>query len=478
VITPGNRTRLYSYSVRSAAHPIFLPWKDNHVAGADVRRFSRDQRGAVTTYITGIMYGALHVLASIFLHPALIISLFVSRLTSSYTTIGLVVGVGTVAWYLPQWTIGPLLSGRRRKLPWAVSAGIVRAAALILLAYVAYRGDRLSDAQLLRSFFILYVAYSLSAGLSAALMEGILLRGIPDNRRSRFFRQRTLWAGISALAASLVIRRIFDSGFNFPRDFTLLFAAAATALSAATFFSARLHEPARMAPTATPLKRLAQEIPAVFDAPDVRRFLIFRWTLALAALGDPFYIIYAIRVLDIPTTMVGLYVLIFVGARLLSVPLWNRITERQGHRAALQYASLLRLLTPLIAILLPFLLDTSLYQERINAPMAASYLFGLVFAVSGIAMAGLDAGGSGYLNEIASPQVRTSAVNVTNVGLAIAALSPILGGYLIGRFDFERAFLAAGLAAFVSVLLGGALRDSHARIKRPTTNWRLGRSRL
>ncbi|MDQ3045582.1 MAG: MFS transporter [Chloroflexota bacterium] len=447
------------------------------MVGADIRRFSRDQRGAVATYITGITYGALQMLAGVFLHPTLIVSLFLSSLTSSYITIGLIVGSGTVAWFLPQWTIAPLLSGRRRLLPWAVSASIVRAAALILLAYVTYRGDRLSDAQLLRSFFILYIAYSIAAGLSAAFMEGILIRGIPEDRRTRFYHQRTFWAGLAALAGALVIRRVFDTGPTFPRNFTLLFAAAAAALIAATFFSARLHEPIRGALSATSPRRLIRELSLTVGAPEPRRFFAFRWVLAVSTLAEPFYIIYAIRVLDVPISMAGVYVLVFLGARLFSTPVWNHVVGLQGPRTTLQYAALLRLVTPLVAILLPFLFETSIYRERVDASATASYLFALVFILSGLAQAGLDTGGFRYLNDVVSPQARATTVGVANVGLAIAAFSPLLGGFLIGRFDFERAFLGAGLAAFLAVLLSGALRDAHIRPRR-AANWRLGRARI
>ncbi len=445
------------------------------MAGADIRRFSVDRRGQALNVLLGVVSGALLVLADTLLHPIIVLPLFVSELTDTYALIGLVPAIAAGAWFLPQVLASVVVRGRRR-LPWATGASVVRTAAVILLAYVGYRADGLTDAQLLRSFFICYLAYILAAGFAAAPANDVLVKAIAGERRGRFFAQRVLWAGLLAVAAGVVVRAVLGGGPAFPRNYTLLFVAAAAALTAATFFQAQIREPIRLGSGVGGRGRGWRRADLFLADANLRRFLLFRVVLSLAAIADPFYVVYARRELEASGRLIGLYLLALVLAQLLLGPLWRELGRRQGSKAVLQVSALVRLLVPLVALILPYIADTALYQDRVNDDRMLSYGFAAVFVAYGAALAGQVQGNFAHLLAVAPGESRRGYTALANILLAPIAFVTVLGGAVIERYGFDRVFLVATLASLVAVFASGALTDTHVRSRPAAEAWRLRRA--
>jgi MFS family permease len=211
--------------------------------------------------------------------------------------------------------------------------------------------------------------------------------------------------------------------------------------------------------------------------PTVRRFLTVRLALALAAIADPFYVVYGLRELDLELTAIGYFLAALVGARLLAGPLWSFGLRRRGSRTVLQLAGLCRLLVPLVALLLPYLAETELYRERVTDARVTSALFGLVFAVYGLALAGLSAGSFAFLLDAVSPPERSHTFALTNLLLGAVALVPFAGALLVEAYSFETVFLAATLATLTGIFLTGALPDTNVRVRTGAAAWRLRRAR-
>ncbi len=445
------------------------------MAGADIRRFSVDRRGQAFNVLLGVVSGALLVLADTLLHPTIVLPLFVSELTDTYALIGLVPAIAAGAWFLPQVLASFVVRGRRR-LPWATGASVVRTAAVTLLAYVGYRADGLTDAQLLRSFFICYLAYVLAGGFAASPTNDVLVKAVAGERRGRFFAQRALWSGVLAVAAGIVVRAVLGDGPAFPRNYTLLFLAAAAALTAATFFQARIREPIRLGGAAAGRGRGLRRADLFLADPNLRRFLLFRVVLSLAAVVDPFYVVYARRELGASGRVIGFYLLALVLARLLLGPLWRELGRRQGSKAVLQVSALVRLLVPLVALILPYVADTPLYQDRVEDDRLLTYGFAVVFVAYGAALAGQVQGNFAHLLAVAPNELHRGYTALTNILLAPVAFVTILGGAAIERYGFDRAFLVATLAGLVAVFASGALTDTHVRTRPTAEAWRLRRA--
>lgn len=434
----------------------------------------------------GAASAGLTVVGDTLLLPTLVLVVLVSGLTNSYLTIGAVPALGAAAWFLGQLVAAPVAAASGRKLPWATGAALVRAAALTLLATVVHRADRVSDTELLRSVLICFGACAFASSFGATLATEVYARSIPPIRTRLFFRVAQVWGAAAAVASGLIAARVLGShGSDYPRNFSQLFVAAAVAGGGSVLLLLLIREPGRTlggsrtrlaASGATGLLR-GTGLSALGDA-TFRRFLVFRVALGLVAVADPFYIIFAQRELGIAATYLGWYVLAFVAARVASAPLWSWLTQRQGTRIALQLASLIRILPPLVAVLLPYLVDTEVWRDRATDDRAVPIAMGICFAALGVALAGLSAAGFGYVLETATASTRSGAITLSNLVLTIAAAAPIAGGVLLRETDadFERLFLTSAGIALVAILVGGLLTPARARPRVPATAWRLRRS--
>jgi hypothetical protein len=418
--------------------------------------------------------GVLIALAEALLHPTIVLVFFVSELTGSLQTIGLVVTVGMLGWYIPQvlmpWVAGP----SSRQMPWALGASLVRAAAVIFLAYTGYRNDA-SDAERLRSFFVCYVAFCVASGFTQTPINELIARGLPGRRLDSMIRNRNLAAGLLAVIAALVAREsLGPNGPAFPRNITLLFIAAATAISAATFFIARIREPDVLprGGTAGAAPRLAALWRTLLDGA-FRRYLLFGVLLAVSTLADTYYVVYARREYDLPPRMIGTFLAIFAAAVLIASPLWSGIARSGGARAALQAASTLRVIAPLSMLFLPYAIESKFYQDRVGNEQVLFYLLAIPFALQGIALRGLAFGNFAYVAAITLPERRAAYHILALSPMLVAAFAPIAGARLIGRWGFERLFLVALLTGFVAILASGLLAQTSSRIRSPVGAWRL-----
>ncbi len=447
------------------------------MAGAEIRRYSTDRRGLTLNVFLGIAGGALAALAETLVLPIIVLSFFVGQLTNSFVVVGLVPAFGIGLWLVARLPATILVSPRRRKLPWAIGASLIRAAATALLAAICFRAGQQSQPQLLRAFFICYVTYCLASGFASVPTAAVVAKAIPHDGRPLFFRQRNLWGGVAGVIAGIVIAQLLGDGAPaFPRNYALLFLAATVCQTATAFFIATLREPVRVSTTRVPVLSLElAAVPKALADPNYRRFALFRILLSFASLADPFFVIFAVSELAVKPRIVGWYVIAFVLGRLLSTPFWIALSRRSGERTTLQVASLVRLLAPLIALMLPFVVGTNLYREHVSDSRTVAVIFGLAFLALGVSLAGQAQANYAYVAEFASERFHPTYVGLTNALLAIVAFAPVIGGMLIERFNYPILFLIAAMVGLMAVFASGALTDTHVRTRRAAAVWRLRR---
>lgn len=448
------------------------------MVGAEIRRYASDRRGQALNVFLGIAGGALGSLAETLLLPTIVLTFFVGQLTDSYVVVGLVPAVGVGCWLLARIPATIFVAPQRRKLPWAIGAALVRAASTALLAAVCFRATEGAEPQLLRSFFICYVAYSLASGFTGVPIAYVVAKAIPHDARPFFFRQRTVWSGVMGLVAGLVLVQLLgEAGPRFPRDYALLFLAATVCQTATAFFIATLREPIRISDSQRgSLNSVLGSLPQAIADANFRRFLSFRVLFAVASLSDPFLVIFAASELALPASYVGAYVMALVGGMLASSPLWLSVERRSGYRGVLQLSALIRLVAPLLALMLPFLARSDIYQENVTSDTVLPVLFSLAFVAIGVSLGGQSRASTTYLSEIAPGRRRESFGSITNGALAVSAMAPLLSGWIVERRDFPTLFIAAILIGLLAVFVSGALTDTHVRTRPNATAWRLRRA--
>lgn len=446
------------------------------------RRTRRERFRYRHNFAFGVANGALLLLGDTLIHPTLVLVVFVSQLTTSNLLIGLVPALSVGLWFLPQFLAAALVQGRRRQLPWAAWASIVRAAAVgILGAAIAAIGEG-NPALLLTVFILAYACYNLAAGFAFVPLVELSARVIPADRRGLYFSQRNFWGGVLAfLAGFLINRALANSAAPLGSTFGVLFFGSFAVLSLAAYTTAQMSEvPVRRPARRPPILFWLQQVPELLGQAPLQRFLVYRMLLALGTIADPFFVVYAQEVLGAPPAIAGLYLSAMAISRFASNLFWGRVADRWGNRVALQTTALIRLLMPLLALTLPPLLSWEALAGRVpGGDSTIHYVYSLVFVAYGVALSGQTLANLTYALELAGPDARPAFVGLVNTMLGLVSFIPLVGGSLVDRFGFEFVFLVALLIALASVLASGLLPQTRGApgLYRLATGWRRPRTR-
>ncbi len=429
--------------------------------GSEIQFTSLERRVYRRNFGFGVANGAMLMLGDTLIHPSLVLALFVSQISSSNLLVGLVPAISTGVWFLPQLIAAALVQGRERQLPVAVASTIIRALAVASLGTVGFVVGNKNPHTLLVAFFICYTIYNLAAGFANVPMVDVSARVVPANRRGLYFGQRSFWGGVLGFMAGFVIQRILAAGGAFPNNFAVLFFASFFVLALGAYTAAMMIEPRAviMRPRGTLLGQL-RDAPRFLANPEFRHFLTFRSFLSMAAIADPFYVLFAKQELGAPYSIVGFYIAAIAISQFLSNLIWSPLADRRGNRLVLQLAALLRMTIPIIALTLPPLVRWGPVADRIpGGSPTLYYFFGVVFALYGIALSGQNLANMTYVLDIAPDEERAAYVGLVNTFLGVVAFVPVIGGKLVDSFGFQFLFLVAFMITLAGVLASGALHE-------------------
>lgn len=404
-------------------------------------------------FTVGVVNGALFIFAETILDPNLVLVWFLSRLGAPNFLLALVSPMRDGLWFLPQLPVSQRMRHRVYYLGLYRQMAFIRAAGAFAMALGIWLAAPHPTGMLL-AFFVPYFIISLASGISGLPFMEIVGKTIPPRQRGVFFAARLFFGGLLGLAASGMVRLLLEEqmGLAFPHNVAVLFLMFAVFTSIGMAVFAMVVEPPSPAPDGhtaqTPWRKAVQ---ALWRRSSYRLFLGARVALMWAAIATPFFTAYAVRELQVPDAMIGLYLGFNVGASLLSNLLWSWISVRQGHLAVLEGATLCGLLSALWALMVGPLSGPW--------PDASQWLMLLVFILSGAYASGAAIGGMSLLLEIAPGHDRPLTIGLTNTLLGIALLSTSTGGLIADLVGYRGLFaLSFGFYTLALVLLWGLKR--------------------
>ncbi len=406
-------------------------------------------------FVLGVLNGVLFNLAFGFFSPTLVLPGLVRRLGGGNTLVSALPVVDQGGWLLPQLLVGARLQSRPRKLSLYRWSALARVCFFSALVGVVLLAGRLSPAVALGGFFLCYILFSLFAGMAGIPFQDVVAKEIPPRRRGLFFGLRQVGGGgLTLLVASPVVGLVLaeGSGRPFPQNYAFLFALAlgASVLGLLSFSLVR-ERPSRELGPAGPLGAQLRLLPQMWRAqPVLRRFLLYRVLSRITLIAEPFYVLYATEVLGGPARAIGVYVGVVNIVQIVSFLLWGLLADHKGNRLLLRLGSGLAVGAPALALLLP-----PVARALSLSPTAGAYLFGLVFVLSSLGLAGWGLGSLNYLLEVLSERDRPAGLGLVNTVAGLASLLVILGGSVADWLGYQGLFLLAvglGLAGLFFAL--------------------------
>jgi len=380
-------------------------------------------------------------------HPSLVLTWFVAQLGASPLIIGLLVPIANGGWFLPQLLISSIVHRMPRKMPLYRIVSAARVACWALMVAVVFLLGNRNPQLLLLLFLLLYSAFCFGSGLSGLPWLDVIAKAIPARRRGAFFAWRDFTGGLLAVGASVLVSYVLDERYGpaFPYNFgwLLLLGGIAAALAYLSFglVVEPVEPPCDPAPHGHGL-RAAWGVPR--RDPNFGLFVLVRVAALASTVATSFYTLYAKERLGAPLAMAGKYTGAFTLALLGSTLLWGRASARYGNRAVVWACSLLAIPAPLLTLL---------------AGSRFSYVaFTVVFAILGVAQAGMEIGLVSLALDLAPAAQRSLYLGMLNTVLGVVSFSLLAGGWIVSRWGLEVVFGVSIAFAVLWLVLASGLR--------------------
>lgn len=388
-------------------------------------------------FAVNLLDGASFWFGLSFVSSSTIGPLFISKLTDSPVALGLLAVVAQGGWFLPQLFTANAVERLARKKPVVVNLGFFLERLpmwfLIPAALLAPRSASLA----LIVFLLAYATHAVGAGVIATAWQDLIARCFPVEKRGRFMGLTTfIGTGMGALGAGLSAWLL--ATFPFPLNFAYTFAIAATGITVSWMFLALTREPVQ------PVRRERQSTRQFWEKlreilardQNFRRFLIARILLALAAMGQGFITVAAVRRWDVPDSAVGGFTAAMLVGQTAGNLLFGVLADRYGHKLSLELGGVAAMFSFALAWLAP-----------------TPVWYNAVFFLLGLYLGGIVVSGILVVLEFSAPDRRPTYVGLANTLVGVAgALAPLLAAGIAG-ISYQLLFAISAATSLSALIL-------------------------
>jgi MFS family permease len=392
-----------------------------------------------------------------FLDSTTVLPTLVRQLTASTLLVGLVSSTSGGLWMLPQLVMANYVTGKERQKRYLVIPALVGRPFTWLLALLLFLGLGQHSLLTYVALILWVIVFWLCDGLASVPWFRLISKTIPPERRGRLFGQAQAVGGMLAVGAGFVVRHLLSHrGPPFPINYAWLFLLAGTAfLASVGLISAIREDPEPVVAARLPWGAYLPRLLALLRTDGSFRLVtLVRLLLGTGGMAAPFYILYVTEDIGLSQEIIGFFVSVQVGSGVVLGLLMGYIHEWAGSKRVIQLATVMGLMAPVSALLVPRLVP------------AGSALFLWAYAAIFVGLQGvMSAGMLGFMNfimEIAPAEEEPTYVGLANTLGALLLIYPLLGGVLLGRISYPGLFTVTALSIGGAFLLAAGLREPRA----------------
>ncbi|MGM0491847.1 MAG: MFS transporter [Armatimonadota bacterium] len=410
------------------------------------------------TYRFGIVNGIFAFTGSRVADPNTIVPLLIHRLSGAAWVVGVVLGLKGIVEALAQVAVARSLDSRDRKKPAYIFGSLTQSLTYITIGLVLWFADAIPNTLVLAVFVVALLGYRAGLAVSGLALNDILTKSVPTTRRGSLHMWRKLGALVVVFfgVTPFVSWAIGPEGpFDFPRNFSILFAASVAATACGWLLFAQVREPASRATerTVTWAEHLRRGLMLFRDDCCYRRVIRIRLLVGIAAGIRPFLVVFATAVWDLPDEVAATFIAIHICAEFLGAVVAGRISDRLGNRRAILFMIWSMILCSAAAVLAAaatwdLLIDVLAWQVNLQV-----IVLGAAFVGSGLFLASLQIGYNNYLMDIAPEDQRPSYIGFSTAFTVPLAIAPMLYGWGADLFGYQPAFVSALVLAVAALYL-------------------------
>lgn len=395
-------------------------------------------------FIVNVLDGGFFWFAYSFIAPAVILPLYVSRLTDSKLAIGLIAVLGATGYFFPQLFTSNWVERIPVKKDLPVKLGFFSERVPMLLLPFSVLLAVPQPGLALGALLLLFGWHSFGAGIIAVGWNSMIAKIFPVRLRGTFMGLATFTGNLTGIAGAFVAAQFLDR-LAFPYGYLACFAVGGLMILISWFFLALTREPPdEISATPTSNRDYWQRIPAILrqDA-NLRGYLTAQFFIALSGMSWGFVAVYASETWGLSDGRVGLFTTSMMVGQALFNLLFGMLADRKGYLVVLFASVGLAVTALLTAILAP----------------GPDWFF-LVFGLRGASMAGF------FLSTLIAYEFSTADIRPTYIGMnntwqgILSTIAPLVGGLLAELAGYQALFLVSvGLALVGLGLLRALVRE-------------------
>jgi len=376
-----------------------------------------------------IWHGIFLSLASNFMDVHTIIPSMLIKAGGNAVMLGFLTAIMVGGSGLMQIIFAGFLSNKTHKKKYLLLGINFRIITLLLLAFILFRSDFISNQMLIFYIFILISVFSFSGSFANISYVDIMGKSIIYQKRKRFFSIKQAISSIGIFISAIIVRAILKH-LSYPNNYGTLLLLAGILLFLASFGFWKIKEISVKFINKQSFWKFFKMIPQeISQNSNLKNYLFIINCLGLAFSFIPFMILFAKRNFELSYSFIGNILLLkIIGMLITSLILYKR-SEKFEYKKLLYFSFVLGTIIPLLSLF--FGNNQLIYQ--------------LLFVLTGIFITTFNISRNGILVEISSNENRATYTGISGAGNILPTFFPLVAGILISLLGYYITFSIVSL---------------------------------
>lgn len=394
-------------------------------------------------YLLNVLNGASTKLAEQLAGPNLVLPWLLSTIGTPHFLTSLLMPLKQAGSLIPQLAVAGVIRGYKTRKWFWVGAGISQAIFLLLMIAAVLVFKPLAAGI---SVLVLLFLFSAASGVGSVAFKDVVGKTIDKGIRGRMLANRAVIGGILTVGAGLILKFYIGESSEITSYLILIGIAVFLWLLGSLFFALKEEYAGATEGGRNALEEAKAGFKIFKKDSNYRQYLGSRFFLVTIEISAPFFVIHSKEVISNGIQSLGILVASVGIANILSSPFWGKLADTES-RKTMFYSGLIGTLAAILALLF------YLIPSDIQTP----YLYGVVFIVLGISIAGVRLGRKTYLIDYLDDKERPTYVAFANstIGIITIGLGALLG-LLVEYVNIE---------LFLFIFIGMSLLGSFTSLK-------------
>ena len=376
-----------------------------------------------------IWHGIFLSLASNFMDIHTIIPSMLIKAGGNAIMLGILTTIMVGGSSLMQIVFARSLSNKTHKKGPLLLAINFRVAVLLLLAFILFQSDSISNSMIIFSIFISISIFSFSGSFANISYIDIIGKSIISNDRKQFFSIKQAINSIGIFASAIIVRTLVKK-FPYPNNYGILLLVAGILLFIASFGFWKIKEINVKIKKRRGFFEFFKMIPQeISQNSNLKNYLFITNFLGLAFSFIPFMILFAKDNFELSYSLIGNILLFKVIGMLITSLILYKKSKKFEYKKLLYFSFVIGVSIPILSLI--FSNNYFMYQ--------------LIFILAGVFITTFGITKNGILIEISNNENRTTYTGISGAGSILPMIFPLIAGVSISVLGYYFTFIIVSL---------------------------------